>query len=50
MVLWAAAHENVGNQALVRLMKQDKQKFLDSVRERWQAQIDLPQNAKEYPA
>jgi DNA-binding HxlR family transcriptional regulator len=34
MVLWAAAHENVGNQALVRLMKQDKQKFLDSVRER----------------
>jgi DNA-binding HxlR family transcriptional regulator len=35
MVLWAAAHEDTGNQALVRQMKADKQKFLDGVRERW---------------
>jgi DNA-binding HxlR family transcriptional regulator len=35
MVLWAAAHEDTGNQALVRLMKQDKKKFLAGVRQRW---------------
>jgi DNA-binding HxlR family transcriptional regulator len=35
MVLWAAAHEETGNQALVRLMQKDKQKFLHSIRERW---------------
>jgi len=35
MVLWAAAHEDTGNQALVRLMREDKQKFLAGVRERW---------------
>jgi DNA-binding HxlR family transcriptional regulator len=34
MVLWAAAHEETGNQALVRLMKADKKKFLAGVRER----------------
>ena len=34
MVLWAAAHEDTGNQALVRLMKADKEKFLAGVRER----------------
>src|ERR1700731_149331 len=28
MVLWAAAHEHTGNQALVRLMRADKEKFL----------------------
>ena len=27
MVLWAAAHEDTGNQPLVRQMRQDKQKF-----------------------
>jgi len=37
MVLWAAAHEATGNQALVRQMKQDKEKFLAGVRERWAA-------------
>jgi DNA-binding HxlR family transcriptional regulator len=37
MVLWAAAHEDTGNQALVRLMREDKQKFLAGVRERWAA-------------
>ena len=35
MVLWAAAHEETGNQPLVRLMQEDKQKFLAGVRKRW---------------
>jgi DNA-binding HxlR family transcriptional regulator len=35
MVLWAAAHEETGNQALVRLMRADKVKFMAEVRERW---------------
>jgi DNA-binding HxlR family transcriptional regulator len=35
MVLWAAAHEDAGNQALVRLIKKDKAKFLAEVRKRW---------------
>jgi DNA-binding HxlR family transcriptional regulator len=35
MVLWAAAHEETGNQALVRKMQKDKQKFLAGVRQRW---------------
>src|ERR1700732_5457344 len=35
MVLWAAAHEDTGNQALVRLMRADKEKFLAGGRERW---------------
>ena len=35
MVLWAAGHEEVGNQALVRLMREDKEKFLEGVRRRW---------------
>ncbi|MGA2375501.1 MAG: helix-turn-helix domain-containing protein [Candidatus Sulfotelmatobacter sp.] len=35
MVLWAAAHEHTGNQALVRQMRSDKEKFLTRVRRRW---------------
>ena len=35
MVLWAAAHEDTGNQTLVRLMRADKEKFLAGIRERW---------------
>ncbi len=35
MVLWAAAHEPTGNPALVRLMRQDKKKFLAGVRQHW---------------
>jgi DNA-binding HxlR family transcriptional regulator len=31
MVLWAAAHEDTGNQPLVRRIRKDKQKFLDDV-------------------
>jgi DNA-binding HxlR family transcriptional regulator len=35
MVLWAAGHEDTGNQALVRLMHNDKEQFLAQVRQRW---------------
>jgi DNA-binding HxlR family transcriptional regulator len=35
MVLWAAAHEATGNQALVRQVRDDQEKFLAGVRERW---------------
>ncbi len=38
MVLWAAAHEVTGNQALVRQMRADKEKFLAGVRQRWAAE------------
>jgi DNA-binding HxlR family transcriptional regulator len=37
MVLWAAAHENTGNQPLVREMRRDKRAFLAAVRRRWSA-------------
>jgi len=36
MVLWAAAHEETGNQALVQLMRADKEKFLAAARQRWE--------------
>jgi len=39
MVLWAAAHEETGNQALVEMMRKDKAQFLRGVRERWTAQL-----------
>jgi DNA-binding HxlR family transcriptional regulator len=35
MVLWAAHHEHTGNQALVREMQKDKQKFLAAIRQHW---------------
>ena len=35
MVLWAGKHEETENQALVRLMRTDKQKFLTEIRQRW---------------
>ncbi len=35
MVLWAAAHEKTENQALVRLMRKNKQQFLAQIRRRW---------------
>jgi DNA-binding HxlR family transcriptional regulator len=35
MVLWAAAYEDTGNQALIRQMKKDKEQFLAAVRRRW---------------
>jgi len=35
MVLWAARHEETGNQPLIRQMRTGKAELLDSVRERW---------------
>src|SRR6267154_6794244 len=35
MVLWAAAHEDTANQALVRQMRKDKEQFISTVRQRW---------------
>jgi DNA-binding HxlR family transcriptional regulator len=35
MVLWAAGHEDTGNQSLVRLIQKDKEQFLAAVRQRW---------------
>src|SRR6266481_2596893 len=35
MVLWAAAHEETANQALVREMRKDKEQFISTVRRRW---------------
>jgi DNA-binding HxlR family transcriptional regulator len=43
MVLWADAHEDTGNQALVRQMKAGKEKFLAGVRQRW-AETLAPKN------
>ena len=37
MVLWAAAHEDTGNKALVKQMRADKESFLAAVRQRWAA-------------
>jgi DNA-binding HxlR family transcriptional regulator len=37
MVLWAARHEETGNQVLVRTLQTDRQRFLEQVRERWVA-------------
>jgi DNA-binding HxlR family transcriptional regulator len=36
MVLWAARHEETGNQPLVRQMRTDKEQLLASVRQRWE--------------
>src|SRR6266436_6625029 len=37
MVLWAAAHEDTGNQTLVRQMRKDKEQVIAGVRQRWAA-------------
>lgn len=42
MVLWASQHENTGNQALVRQMKEDKEKFLVGIRQRWATGLRSP--------
>ena len=39
MVLWAAVHEDTENEALVRQMLSDKEKFLAGVRQRWAASL-----------
>jgi DNA-binding HxlR family transcriptional regulator len=42
MVLWAARHEETGNQALVRTLQTDRRRFLEQVRERWAAATSRP--------
>jgi hypothetical protein len=37
MVLWAAAHEDTGNEALVKELQKDKQGFIAAVLQRWAA-------------
>jgi DNA-binding HxlR family transcriptional regulator len=37
MVLWAAGHEDTGNQPLVRQIRANKKQFLEKVRQRWEA-------------
>jgi len=39
MVLWAGRHEQTDNPALIRLMQQDKRKFLADIRRRWSTQL-----------
>ena len=46
MVLWAAAHEDTGNQALVRQMQNDKTQFLAGVRKRWAKQVVPPERKR----
>jgi DNA-binding HxlR family transcriptional regulator len=46
MVLWAAAHEDTGNQALVRQMQKDKKQFLAGVRRRWAKQAARPERQR----
>jgi DNA-binding HxlR family transcriptional regulator len=45
MVLWAAAHEDTANQALVREMRKDKEQFISAIRQRW-AQTTQTANRK----
>jgi DNA-binding HxlR family transcriptional regulator len=40
MVLWAARHEETGNQALVRTLQSDRQRFLEQIQERWAAMTE----------
>lgn len=52
MVLWAAGHEDTGNQALVQQMKMDKEQFLAGVRQRWasnQSVHRLPSSMRTTP-
>ena len=46
MVLWAAAHEDVGNQELARLMNQDKRKFIAGIIRRWAEDGKPPTKAR----
>jgi len=41
MVLWAARHEETGNQPLVQQMRTDKEQLLASVRQRWKDKRSL---------
>ena len=47
MVLWAARHEETGNQALVRQMQKDKQQFLTAIRQRWVERSSGPTRSRQ---
>lgn len=42
MVLWAAAHEETGNQPLIRQVQRDKKTFLAAIRRRWAGKTASP--------
>jgi DNA-binding HxlR family transcriptional regulator len=42
MVLWAAAHEETGNQPLIRQMQKDKKTFLAAIRRQWTGKTASP--------
>ena len=46
MVLWAAAHEDTSNQALVRQMQKDKKQFVAGVRKQWAKQVVRPERQR----
>src|SRR5438270_5459906 len=46
MVLWAAAHEETGNQALVRQMQKDKKQSVAGVRKQWAKQVVRPERQR----
>jgi DNA-binding HxlR family transcriptional regulator len=46
MVLWAAGHEETGNQPLVRQMRKDKEQFLAAIRQRWTEKQSVQRPAK----
>ena len=45
MVLWAAAHEDTGNEALVTELQKDKQGVIAAVRQRWAASASAAEKA-----
>lgn len=47
MVLWAAAHEDTGNQELVRKMREDKEKVIADVRKRWAGRTEKTRRPSE---
>jgi DNA-binding HxlR family transcriptional regulator len=49
MVLWAAAHEKTGNQALVRQMRADKARVIADVRQLWKKTTGQAQQTKSPP-
>ena len=47
MVLWAARHEETGNQALVRHMRTSKEQVIASVRQRWAEKTSAENSSPE---
>lgn len=39
LVLWAGSHEKTENQSLLRLMQENKAKFLLDIRDRWEKSL-----------